>query len=59
MNLTNVVLEQLEKDIEGAKENITDAGAGIQKLRKELQKLNDQLSSSEVNSISTTSKPSS
>ena len=43
----NVAAEQIEKDIEGGKQNIADAKAGA-KPRKELGKFADQLAANEV-----------
>lgn len=47
MSLIQLV-EQLEKDIESAKETIADARASVDKLRQELEKLKKELSKSEV-----------
>jgi peptidoglycan hydrolase CwlO-like protein len=41
-------LDQMEKDIEGAKKNLEEARAGVAKLKKELSKLNEQVATSEV-----------
>ena len=38
----------MEKDIEGAKNNLEEARAGVAKLKKELSKLHDQVATSEV-----------
>lgn len=40
--------EQLEKDIDAAKETLEEAKSGAAKLRKELSKLADELNVSEV-----------
>ena len=43
-------LDQMEKDIEGAKNNLEEARASVAKLKKELSNLHDQVATSEVGS---------
>ena len=45
-------IEQLQSDIEAANANVADAKTGIDKLRRELAKLQDQVTKEEVRSIS-------
>lgn len=48
LSLADVFAEQNDGDIEGEKESLEEAKAGIAKLHKELDKLGDEVAASEV-----------